>query len=182
MKKRLLLHVCCGPCSIAIFEELLEQFDLVVHFYNPNIHPETEYYKRKKEVIQLCKELNIPVAEEEYDVKKWFQSVEGLEQEPEGGKRCIECFKMRLEKAAQYAKENNFEYFCTSLTSGRNKKASIINPIGLEVSKKYGLIFLEEDWKKKGRQEKATKMISEKNIYRQDYCGCTYSKISKNNN
>lgn len=176
-KPKFLFHVCCGPCSIAVFEELIAQFDVTVHFYNPNIHPETEYHKRKAEVIRICEELKIPVVEEEYDVKEWFKRMVGLENEPEGARRCVKCFDMRLERAAQYAKENGFEYFCTSLTSGRNKKASIINPIGMEMAEKYGVQYLAEDWKKKGRQEKAAKMAKEKGIYRQDYCGCTYSKI-----
>lgn len=179
MKSKFLLHVCCGPCSIAIFEELREQFDVTVHFYNPNIHPIEEYDKRKMEVIKICEELRIPVVEEEYDVKKWFENISGLESEPEGGKRCVECFRMRLERAGKYAKENDFEYFGTSLTSGRNKRADIINPIGLNIGKKLGVKFFEEDWKKGGRQEMARQLIKQKNIYRQDYCGCVYSKIKK---
>ncbi len=178
MKDKFLLHVCCGPCSVAIFEELSKQFELVVHFYNPNIHPQEEYEKRKKEVVGLCNELNIPFVEEDYDPEEWLELVEEYKHEPEGGKRCPVCFQMRLEKAAQYAKDNGFQYFCTSLTSGRNKYASVINPIGLEVGEKYGVNFLEEDWKKKGRQEKASKLIKKKGIYQQDYCGCKYSKTT----
>ena len=179
IKVKFLLHVCCGPCSVAIFEELSALFNVTVHFYNPNIHPETEYHKRKAEVIRICQELNIPVVEEEYDVKEWFKRIEGYENESEGGKRCEICFRMRLEKAAQYAKDHGFEYFSTSLTSGRNKKAAIINPIGVEIGKQYGVKFYEEDWKKKGRHEKERLLIKEKNIYTQDYCGCTYSRLRK---
>lgn len=179
MKPKFLLHVCCGPCSVAIFEELLEQFDLTVHFYNPNIHPETEYTKRKKEVLKICEELDIPVVEEVYEVKEWFKKIKGYENEPEGGERCLICFRMRLEKAVEYARDNNFEYYGTSLTSGRNKKASVINPLGIEIGDKFGVNFLSEDWKKAGRQEKATQLVKEKGIYRQDYCGCTYSKVNQ---
>ena len=175
MKQKLLLHVCCGPCSIAIFEELKEQFDVTVHFCNPNIHPEEEYEKRKAEVIKICKELNIKFIEEEYNPEEWFKLTKEYKEEQEGGKRCPICFKLRMEKSVQYAKKNNFDYFATSLTSGRNKYAKIINPIGLELGKKYGIKFFEEDWKKKGRQEKAIELVKNKNIYRQDYCGCIYS-------
>lgn len=175
-KPKFLLHVCCGPCSVAIFEELLQMFDVTVHFYNPNIHPENEYHKRKAEVIKICRELSIPVVEEEYEVKEWLKQIAGYENEPEGGKRCNICFRMRLEKAAEYAQKHGFDYFSTSLTSGRNKKASVINPIGIALGQKYGVKFFEEDWKKKGRQEKARQLIKEKNIYTQDYCGCTYSR------
>lgn len=178
-KSKFLLHVCCGPCSVAIFAELSVKFYVTVHFYNPNIYPEAEYHKRKAEVIKICDELNIMVIEEEYEVKEWLKRIVGYENEPEGGKRCDICFQMRLEKAAQYAKKHGFEYFSTSLTSGRNKYAKIINPIGVEVGRKYGVKFYEEDWKKKGRQEKAARLIKEKNIYTQDYCGCIYSRLRK---
>lgn len=175
LKEKFLLHVCCGPCSIAIFRELSEMYDLTVHFYNPNIHPVVEYEKRKCEVVKLCNELNIPIVEEEYNPQEWFELTKEYKHEPEGGKRCPICFRMRLEKAAQYASKNGFDYFGTSITSGRYKKADIINPIGKEVGEKYGVKFYEEDWKKEGRQEKAEKMVKEKGIYRQDYCGCIYS-------
>jgi predicted adenine nucleotide alpha hydrolase (AANH) superfamily ATPase len=176
MKQKLLLHVCCGPCSIAIFEELKEQFDVTVHFCNPNIHPEEEYEKRKLEVIKICDELDIKFIEEDYNPEEWFKLTEEYKDEPEGGKRCPVCFKLRMEKSVQYALKNSFDYFATSLTSGRNKYAKIINPIGLELGEKYGVKFFEEDWKKKGRQEKAIELVKNKNIYRQDYCGCVYSK------
>ena len=175
MKEKFLLHVCCGPCSIAIFEELREQFDLTVHFYNPNIYPPEEYEKRKVEVIKLCKELVIPFVEEEYNPEDWFERTKDFKDEPEGGARCEICFRMRLEIAAQYASKHGFDYYSTSLTTGRNKKASVINPIGIEVGEEFGIKFFVEDWKKKGRQEKAIKMAKEKGIYRQEYCGCVYS-------
>jgi len=174
-RPKFLLHVCCGPCSVAIFEELQYIFDLTVHFYNPNIHPETEYEKRKIEVIKLCEELGINFVEEKYDPENWFLKTEKYINEPEGGKRCPICFKMRLENAVKYARENNFDWFGTSLTSGRNKFADVINPIGIELGKKYCVNFFEEDWKKKGRQELATQLVKEKGVYRQDYCGCIYS-------
>jgi predicted adenine nucleotide alpha hydrolase (AANH) superfamily ATPase len=174
--QKLLLHVCCGPCSVAIFEELSREFDVTVHFCNSNIHPEEEYEKRKEEVVRLCEELNLPFVEEEYNAKEWFEKTEEFKDEPEGGKRCPVCFELRLDKSAWYASKHGFGWLATSLTSGRNKYAKIINPIGLRCAEKYGINFFEEDWKKKGRQEKATKLVDEKGIYRQDYCGCVYSQ------
>ena len=190
MSIKFLLHVCCAPCSIAIIDELHKKFDLSVFFYNPNIHPEEEYLKRKNEVIKVCQEWGVPMFDCDhielekpfdsknivYDEKKWHEVVKGLEKEPEMGARCPVCFRMRLEKTADYAAKNNFDIFGTSLTTGRNKKSDVIHPIGLAVAKKYNLKFYEEDWKKGGRQEKGRKMISDRNIYRQDYCGCVYSK------
>lgn len=202
--KKFLLHTCCAPCSIAIIDELRNKVDpstglrtsLTVFFYNPNIYPESEYLKRKAEVVKVCEEWGVsiidfenpsgpadhlPLTGEElsgvdYDQSSWNQAVKGLESEPEMGARCPVCFTLRLERTAQYASENNFDIFSTSLTSGRNKKAFIINPIGLELAKKYNVEYLEEDWKKTGRQERGRKMVEERGIYRQDYCGCRYSR------
>jgi len=173
--EKFLLHTCCAPCSIAIIDELKNQFDLTIFFYNPNISPEEEYLKRKVEVVKVCKEWGIPMIDKDYETAKWDKEVKGLENEPEGGARCPVCFKMRLEKTAQFAAENNFDYFGTSLTMGKNKKADVIHPIGMVLAKKYNLKFYEEDWKKKGRQEKGRKMILDRGIYRQNYCGCKYS-------
>jgi len=174
---KFLLHTCCAPCSIAIIDELKSQFELTVFFYNPNIHPEAEYLKRKAEVIKVCKEWDVPMVDMDYETEHWRTQVNGLENEPEGGTRCAVCFKTRLAKAAEYAAENSFEIFGTSLTSGRNKKADVIHPIGVALAKIYKIKFFEEDWKKKGRQEKGKKMVAEWGIYRQNYCGCQYSLV-----
>ena len=173
---KFLLHTCCAPCSIAVIDELKGRYDLTVFFYNPNIHPEEEYLKRKAEVIKICTEWQVPMIDMDYETEKWYKVINSLEKEPEGGARCKECFKLRLEKTAQYARENNFDIFCTTLTSGRNNKAEVINQIGKMLGEKYGVKFFETDWKKNGRQEKAKKMIEERKIYRQNYCGCVYSK------
>lgn len=175
MKPKLLLHICCGPCAIAILKELQEKFDLTAYYYNPNIHPKKEYEKRKADVAKMCKELDIPFVEGPYDPETWFELTKEYGHEPEGGKRCPVCFRMRLEKTAQYASENNFKYFGTTITSGRNKKADMINPIGMDLGKKYGVKFYQEDWKKKGRQEISSKLCREKDVYKQNYCGCVYS-------
>ncbi len=173
---KLLLHTCCAPCSIAIIDELRSRFDLTVFFYNPNIFPEEEYLKRKAEVVRVCQEWSVPMVDMDYNNIDWHAQVaKGLEHEPEGGARCSKCFYFRLERAARYAAEKGFEIFATSLTSGRNKKADVIHPIGVNLAKKYNIKFHEEDWKKGGRQERGSKMIDERGIYRQNYCGCSYS-------
>ncbi|MFZ2189213.1 MAG: epoxyqueuosine reductase QueH [Candidatus Magasanikiibacteriota bacterium] len=177
--QKFLLHTCCAPCSIAVIDELKSQYDLTVFFYNPNIYPEEEYLKRKKEVVKVCEEWGVKIIDFDYDQSSWDEAIKGLENEPEGGARCPKCFAMRLEKTAQCAKENNYDIFCTTLTSGRNKLAEIINPIGRMLGEKYGVEFLEADWKKEGRQEKGKCMVQERNIYRQDYCGCKYSLQTK---
>lgn len=183
--QKFLLHTCCAPCSIAIIDELCrgegparggQAFALTVFFYNPNIFPLEEYIKRKNEVIKVCTEWQVPMIDMDYEVEEWNNTVaKGLEGEPEGGARCPLCFKFRLAKAAEYAAKNSFDYFSTSLTSGRNKKADIINLIGEFLAKQFGVKFYAEDWKKGGREEKGRKMIKERGIYRQNYCGCKYS-------
>ncbi|MFA6486638.1 MAG: epoxyqueuosine reductase QueH [Candidatus Magasanikbacteria bacterium] len=180
MKQKFLLHTCCAPCSIAVIDELKNQFDLTVFFYNPNIFPEAEYLKRKAEVERVCREWEIPMVDHDYEAQEWHEKVgQGLASEPEGGLRCPLCFKFRLAKTAEYAAKHGFDIFGTSLTSGRNKKADIINPIGVSFAKLYKIKFYEEDWKKGGRQEKGRKMVAERNIYRQNYCGCQYSVNNK---
>ena len=179
MQKKFLLHTCCAPCSIAVIDELKDLFDLTVFFYNPNIHPKAEYLKRKKYVIRVCNEWGVTMIDMDYEVEKWYEKTKGMEQEPEGGRRCYQCFDLRLSRTARYANEKSFDYFGTSLTSGRSKNSQVINELGFEIGKLYGVQFYNEDWKKKGREEKGRKMAEERNIYRQDYCGCIYSKIKR---
>jgi hypothetical protein len=173
---KFLLHTCCAPCSIAIIEELKDKYALTVLFYNPNIQPEEEYSKRKAEVVKVCSEWDVPMVDIDYETEKWQEATRGLETEPEGGARCVQCFNLRLNRTADYAAKHAFNFFGTSLTSGRNKKADVIHPIGKVLADRYGIKFFDTDWKKGGRQEKANKLISERNIYRQIYCGCVYSK------
>ncbi|HRY37043.1 MAG TPA: epoxyqueuosine reductase QueH [Candidatus Magasanikbacteria bacterium] len=177
-----LLHVCCAPCSIAVIDELKNDYDLTVYFYNPNIYPEQEYLKRKAEVVRVCNEWKIPMIDADYETQNWEECTKGLENEPEGGKRCLNCFAMRLNKAGEYAKQNNFDIFATTLTSGRNKKADVIHPLGFKIAEKFGLKFLDIDWKTEGRQEKGRKMVKDRGIYRQDYCGCRFSIENRTQN
>ncbi|NTW13601.1 MAG: epoxyqueuosine reductase QueH [Candidatus Moranbacteria bacterium] len=175
MKERFLLHVCCAPCGIAVIDGLRSSYDLWVLFYNPNIFPETEYQKRKSEVVRVCGEWGIPMIDEDYDASAWEEEVKGLEKEKEGGRRCPVCFRYRLFRTAETALELGFSVFGTTLSSGRNKRADIIDAIGMEAAERFGVRYCGEDWKKGGRQELGKKMIAERGIYRQDYCGCRFS-------
>lgn len=179
MLEKFLLHVCCAPCSIAVIDELRKEYELSVLFYNPNIHPEEEYGKRKREVVKLCEEWNIPMIDADYEQAKWDEAVKGLEGEPEGGFRCNACFRMRLARTAEVAEELGIRRFGSTLTTGRTKKAAIINPIGEAAGRRFGVRFHPVDWKKQGREERARNMVRERGIYRQDYCGCRYSMRKK---
>ncbi len=171
--KNILLHTCCAPCSIYVLERLKEQgFAPTIYYYNPNIHPRDEYVLRLEELKRYCEKKAIPVIEAEYDAPEWFKLVKGLEHEPEKGNRCEVCFTMRLKKAADYARENGFEYFGTSLTISPHKDAVLINKIGREMSKD----FYEADWKKNEGFKKACELSRLEGFYRQNYCGCIYSK------
>jgi predicted adenine nucleotide alpha hydrolase (AANH) superfamily ATPase len=180
--QKFLLHTCCAPCSIAIIDELKNQFDLTVFFYNPNIYPEEEYLKRKKEVVRVCEEWGVKMIDLDYNEKDlWNTAVLGFENEKEGGVRCAICLRFRLAKTAEYANQNGFPHWGTSLTSGRNKSAEVIGAIGLAFGNIYKKTkFYNVDWKKGGRLEKASKMVKDRLIYRQNYCGCKYSLKQKN--
>ncbi len=175
-KTKFLLHTCCAPCGIAVIEELNKTFSVTAFFYNPNIFPEEEYLKRKKYVIEICQEWDVPIIDLDYEARKWHDAVaSGLEQVKEGGARCGLCFKFRLAKTVEYARDNGFKHWGTSLTMGRNKDAKIIGAIAKSFSEHYGIKYYDVDWKTSGRQEKAAKMVKERGIYRQKYCGCEYS-------
>lgn len=148
---------------------------MTLFFYNPNIFPDAEYQKRLSAIKEWADKNKFEFIVGEYNNQDWLEAVKGLENEPEGGARCPVCFRFRLEGAAKYAKENGFEIFATTLTSGRNKRADIINPIGLKLAEEYGLKFYEADWKKQGGQEISRKMSIDSGIYRQHYCGCEFS-------
>ncbi len=177
--QKFLLHTCCAPCSIAIVEELKDKFDLTVFFYNPNIFPEAEYTKRKNEVIKVCENWKVKMVDKDYEHENWRVAVKGMEAEPEMGNRCHVCFRFRLAESARYASENNFDIFGTSLTSGRNKKAQIINPIALSLAEQFNIKFYDEDWKKGGRQERGRLLVTRQGIYRQNYCGCEFSSTGR---
>jgi predicted adenine nucleotide alpha hydrolase (AANH) superfamily ATPase len=183
-RSSLILHSCCGVCSIYVIEQLKQLFEVTVYFYNPNIQPEDEYKKRRDSVKEICLRQGVIFKEADYQPVDWFVFLKqrcrfDFSQEPEGGQRCLECFRMRLEATARLAKEENFEYFATTLTMGRNKKAEIINTLGRELAGKWGVKFYEADWKKKNGLLIAYQKAKEQNIYRQNYCGCLFSKNKK---
>jgi len=180
-KPTLLLHSCCGPCSTSVLNRVKDFFDVTVVYYNPNIYPHEEYLKRKNEQIRLLKELNIKFLDCEYENNLFYDYIKGLENEKEGGARCSKCFNLRLEKTVQIARQNNFEFFGTTLTVSPHKNAQLINEIGAFLEKKYEIKYLYSDFKKQNGYLNSIKFSKEYNLYRQDYCGCEFSLIQKNN-
>lgn len=176
-KPSLLLHSCCGPCSTAVLERLMPYFDLSVYFYNPNIHPVAEYQRRKEELIRYLEKVGIPHLEEEYLPRDFFDRVTGMEEEPEGGKRCDACFGLRLEKTAIRGVDMGAAFFATTLTVSSRKDSRRINAIGNEIAEKVGQIaYLPSDFKKKGGGLRSLELSKAEGMYRQGYCGCIYSK------
>ena len=178
---RLLLHVCCAPCSSYCLEYLSEYFDITVYYYNPNISKKEEYLKRlaEEERYISVKEFKYPVklTESNYDPQEVFDAVRGVGKEPEGGLRCRECFKLRLEASAKKAKELGFEWFTTTLTISPLKNAALLNEIGSEMGEKYGVKWLPSDFKKKEGYKRSIELSREYGLYRQDYCGCVFSRV-----
>lgn len=182
IKPKLLLHSCCAPCSSAILEFLQNYFDITVYFYNPNITFEEEYYKRLNEQREYHekREYSIRVIEGNYDPKEdFFKQVKGLEDRREGRERCFKCYTLRMEATAQKAKELGFDYFSTVLSISPLKNAQWINEIGEKLSKKYGIKFLNGDFKKKNRYLRSIEISRKYELYRQDYCGCVFSKMER---
>lgn len=179
-KPKLLLHVCCAPCSSYVLEYLTKYFDITVFYYNPNISSKEEYNKRLKEEQRFVKEYpfdyDITVIDGKYDNDKFEETIKGLEQEKEGGARCFKCYRLRLEESAKYAKENNYDYFTTTLTISPYKNSGKLNEIGKELEVLYGVKYLYSDFKKKNGYKRSIELSHEYNLYRQDYCGCDYSK------
>ena len=177
---RLLLHACCAPCSSYVLEYLAEHMQITVFFYNPNITRPEEYRKRVEEEKRLIRELPVkyPVSflEGPYEPAGVFEMVKGLEAEPEGGKRCEACFRLRLEKTAEAAIINGFDYFTTSLTISPLKSAPLLNAIGEEAGNHFGVCFLPSDFKKKNGYKRSIELSREYDLYRQDFCGCIFSE------
>ena len=176
---KLLLHSCCGPCSTAVIERLKDYFDITVLYYNPNIEPLDEYLKRKEEQLKVLKEYNIKFKDIDYLNEEYRKKVVGYETEPENGARCHICYELRLEKTAILAKENSFNYFATTLTVSPYKNAKVINEIGLKLQNKYDVKYLLSDFKKEDGYKKSIELSKKYNLYRQDYCGCLFSKERK---
>lgn len=176
----LLLHSCCAPCSSYVLEYLSQYFKITVFYYNPNIYPEREYFKRVQEQQYLIGEMNFlhPVSflEGTYDKDKFYKMAEGMEQFREGGERCFRCYEMRLRETAEKAVEGSFDYFTTTLSISPMKNAQKLNEIGCAVGREFGVEYLTSDFKKKNGYKRSVELSGEYGLYRQDYCGCEFSK------
>lgn len=176
----LLLHSCCAPCSSYVLEYLSEFFRITVFYYNPNIYPEQEYGKRVEEQKSLIERMSAvnPISFEEgrYDKERFYRMAKGLEKEKEGGERCFRCYELRLREAAKLAKEKGFDYFTTTLTISPLKNAQKLNAIGEKLAEEYGIGWLPSDFKKKDGYKRSVELSREYGLYRQDYCGCVFSK------
>lgn len=179
----LLLHACCAPCSSYVLEYLSDYFNITLFYYNPNIFPEEEYQKRVAEVRRLIAELpvknHVLFQEGKYDPASFFTLARGHEQEPEGGERCFACYALRLSEAAQLAKAGNFDYFTTTLSISPYKNAQKLNEIGAELEKEYNVKYLFSDFKKRNGYQRSITLSHEYGLYRQDYCGCVFSKAER---
>lgn len=182
----LLLHACCAPCSSACLEYLNAHFDITVFYYNPNISPKAEFDKRLDEVKRLVAEMlpegNIDVVEGRYNYNEFLEIAQGLEHVPEGGERCFKCYRQRLEKTAEYARDMHFDYFCTTLSISPLKNSQKINEIGYETAEKYGVKWLPSDFKKKEGYKRSIELSRQFGLYRQNFCGCVFSKKEEDKN
>lgn len=177
--KSILLHSCCGPCSSYVIRELCKYLRVTVLYYNPNIEPKEEYERRKQEQIRIIgkyqKEMLVDYLDCDYENEVYEKEIKGFEREVEGGSRCSICFRLRLAKTAHLAFKN-YDFFGTTLTVSPHKNAEIINQIGLEIENEVGVFFLVSDFKKREGYKKSIMYSKEYNLYRQEYCGCIYSK------
>ncbi len=178
-RPRLLLHCCCAPCTSACIELLAEHFEVTLLFYNPNIYPEAEFHKRAEELKRFIGEIplasEVHVAIDSYDPQEFYSAVRGHENDGEGSERCTACFRLRLGRAAEYAAEHGFDYFCTTLTTGTRKDEQRLNQIGQQLSEIYSVKSLPADFKKKGGFDRSTELCERYGMYRQNYCGCVFS-------
>ena len=177
---RLLLHSCCAPCSSYVLEYLSEYFSITVFYYNPNIFPQEEYEKRVAEqeafVERLPVKNRISFLEGPYEPERFFEAAKGMEEVPEGGGRCFRCYRLRLEETAQMARACGFDYFTTTLSISPLKNADKLNEIGDQLAKDYGVPYLNSDFKKKNGYKRSIELSAEYGLYRQNYCGCVYSR------
>ena len=179
----LLLHTCCAPCSSAVIERLSKYFHITVFYYNPNIEPLEEYLKRKEEQKRFLSEVTTPYPinflDCDYEHEEFIQLSKGLESEKEGGSRCLKCYRLRLLKTVLKAQELHFDYFGTSLTVSPYKNAQALNQIGEELQKKFNVKYLYSDFKKRNGYKRSIELSKDYHLYRQDYCGCSFSKAQR---
>lgn len=178
-RPKVLLHSCCGPCSTSVLEDLMRHFDVTVLWYNPNLYPESEYTLRLTTMREMLRimglEGKVTLLTEPWRSEEYYAAVRGLEEEPEGGKRCGECFALRMRETARRAKELGFDYFCTTLTVSRHKNAERINAIGERIAAEEKIAWLPSDFKKRGGEDRSQQLSRELGLYQQLYCGCEFS-------
>ena len=176
----LLIHGCCAPCSSACLEYLNKYFNITLFYYNPNISPKAEFEKRLAEAERLVAEMpfenSVKILAGDYDYSVFLNAVKGYETAKEGGERCFRCYRLRLEETARVAKEQGFDYFCTTLSISPLKNAQKINEIGFSVAEEYGVKWLPSDFKKKEGYKRSIELSKQYNLYRQNFCGCAFSK------
>lgn len=182
-KPSLLLHVCCAPCSSYVLEYLIPYFDITLDYYNPNIAPESECDKRVAELKRLLEAMpggkEVALVVPAYDHSAFLKAVKGLESEPEGGARCERCFELRLREAAARAAEGDFDYYTTTLSISPLKDARLLNEIGEREGRRAGVRYLPSDFKKRGGYQRSIELSKTYDLYRQDYCGCEYSRAER---
>lgn len=180
---RLFLHACCAPCASYVLEYLTEYFDITVFYFNPNIYPESEYNHRVDEIKRLIAEMpaknRIDLVEGEYNPERFYEIAKPLENLKEGGERCFACYRLRLEETARLARDGGYDYFTTTLSISPMKNAHKLNETGEEMAEKYGVVHLPSDFKKKGGYKRSIELSAEYGLYRQNFCGCVYSKSER---
>lgn len=187
VRPTLLIHGCCAPCSSSVISFLSRHFKITELFYNPNIFPEEEYRLREDELVRMIDQMksdgtisrDVNVIRDYYDPDEFFKIAKGLEDVPEGGERCSRCYRQRMERAAAIASEGGFDYFCTTLSLSPLKDAEKINRIGRELEASYGVRFLPSDFKKKDGYRRSVELSKKYDLYRQNYCGCVFSKAGR---
>ena len=176
---RVLLHSCCGPCSSSVLEYITQYFDVTLLWYNPNLYPKEEFDRRFKTQVELIEKMGladkVDILAEPWKSEDYYRRIKGLENEPEGGKRCAECFRLRLLETARLAKHYGYDYFCTTLTLSRHKDAVLINSIGEEIARATGVSWLPSDFKKRNGENRSIELSEQYGLYRQLYCGCEFS-------
>ena len=175
-KKKLLLHVCCGPCGTHSVAKMMEEYDVTMYWYNPNIHPSGEYYLRLEAGKKVASELGVEFIEGKYDVDEWLGLIAGHEEAPEGGRRCEICFMARLKEVAHYAGENGYDCVTTTMTISPHKDADKINKIGKHYCDDAGVEWIHSNFKKEDGFRKSSEMSAKMGLYRQKFCGCFYSR------
>ncbi len=174
--EKLLLHICCVGCGVYVSEKLRNNYQVILFFYNPNIWPAEEYEKRLAEAEKIALKYSLELVKGDYDHEKWLEAVRGHEADQERGKRCLICYQFRLEAAAVMAKKLNCEYLTTTLTTSPHKNTAAINETGDRAAARFGIKFLAEDFKKCDGFKKSSALSRELGLYRQNYCGCEFSR------